>query len=376
MQPHLRLGRIAGIEIGIHYSWIFIAVLITLSLGAHFAEVNPQWTIGVIWSAAIITGLLFFVSIVVHELGHALVASARGLPVRSITLFALGGVASIEKDAADARTEFWMGIAGPLTSVGIGAICTGLAWVLGWGMNVTPADPPMAVLVWLGYINIMLAAFNMIPGFPLDGGRVLRAAVWGVTGNADRATRIAARIGEGVALLFIMFGVWQFFSGAGIGGLWIALIGWFLLDAAGAAYLHVDTLATLKGLRVRDIMADDCLRIPARTPLQIFADDYVLRTGQRCFAVEKDGQIEGLITAADLKQIDRDHWTQVTVGAVMRPLNRLHTVTPDTTVVDALQAMGREDLNQLPVVSNGRMEGMLSRSRIVQVLQTRAELSM
>lgn len=376
MQPHLRLGRIAGIEIGIHYSWIFIAVLITLSLGAHFAEVNPQWTIGVIWSAAIITGLLFFVSIVVHELGHALVASARGLPVRSITLFALGGVASIEKDAADARTEFWMGIAGPLTSVGIGAICTGLAWVLGWGMNVTPADPPMAVLVWLGYINIMLAAFNMIPGFPLDGGRVLRAAVWGVTGNADRATRIAARIGEGVALLFIMFGVWQFFSGAGIGGLWIALIGWFLLDAAGAAYLHVDTLATLKGLRVRDIMADDCLRIPARTPLQIFADDYVLRTGQRCFAVEKDGQIEGLITAADLKQIDRDRWTQVTVGAVMRPLNRLHTVTPDTTVVDALQAMGREDLNQLPVVSNGRMEGMLSRSRIVQVLQTRAELSM
>ena len=376
MQPHLRLGRIAGIEIGIHYSWIFIAVLITLSLGAHFAEVNPQWTIGVIWSAAIITGLLFFVSIVVHELGHALVASARGLPVRSITLFALGGVASIEKDAADARTEFWMGIAGPLTSVGIGAVCTGLAWVLGWGMNVTPADPPMAVLVWLGYINIMLAAFNMIPGFPLDGGRVLRAAVWGVTGNADRATRIAARIGEGVALLFIMFGVWQFFSGAGIGGLWIALIGWFLLDAAGAAYLHVDTLATLKGLRVRDIMADDCLRIPARTPLQIFADDYVLRTGQRCFAVEKDGQIEGLITAADLKQIDRDRWTQVTVGAVMRPLNRLHTVTPDTTVVDALQAMGREDLNQLPVVSNGRMEGMLSRSRIVQVLQTRAELSM
>ena len=123
-------------------------------------------------------------------------------------------------------------------------------------------------------------------------------------------------------------------------------------------------------------MADDCLRIPARTPLQIFADDYVLRSGQRCFAVEKDGQIEGLITAADLKQIDRDRWTQVTVGAVMRPLNRLHTVTPDTTVVDALQAMGREDLNQLPVVSNGRMEGMLSRSRIVQVLQTRAELSM
>ena len=376
MNPHLRLGRIADIEIGIHYSWIVIATVITLSLGAHFAEVNPQWATGVLWTAAVVTGLLFFASIVIHELGHALVARARGLPVRSITLFALGGVASIEKDAADARTEFWMGIAGPLTSVGIGAVCIGVAWALGWGMNLTPVDPPMAVLVWLGYINIMLAAFNMIPGFPMDGGRVLRAALWAATGNADRATRIAARIGEGVALLFIMFGVWQFFSGAGVGSLWMALIGWFLLDAAGAAYMQVDTVATLKGLRVRDIMADDCLRVEARTPLRTFADDYLLRTGRRCFVVEKDGQIEGLITAADLKHVDRDRWAYVTVGAVMRPLNRLRTVTPETPVVEALQAMGQEDLNQLPVVSNGRVEGMLSRGRVIQVLQTRAELSM
>src|SRR5688500_4539754 len=233
MHPHVRIGRISGIDIGLHYSWILIATLITLSLGAHFAEVNPEWTIGVIWSAALVTGLLFFASIVVHEMGHALVARARGLPVRSITLFALGGVASIEKDAADAKTEFWMGIAGPLTSAGIGAVCTGLAVALGWGMNLTPGNPPMAVLVWLGYINFMLAAFNMIPGFPMDGGRVLRAAIWSITGNADRATRTAARIGQGVALFFLMLGVWQFFSGAGFGSLWIALIGWFLMDAAG-----------------------------------------------------------------------------------------------------------------------------------------------
>jgi Zn-dependent protease/CBS domain-containing protein len=376
MHPHLRLGRLAGIDIGIHYSWLILATLITLSLGAHFAEVNPQWTMGMIWSAAIITGLLFFASIVIHELGHALVARARGLPVRSITLFALGGVASIEKDAADARTEFWMGIAGPLTSVGIGMICLGLAWALGWGMNLTPTVPPMAVLVWLGYINFMLAAFNMIPGFPLDGGRVLRAVVWGATGNADRATRIAARIGQGVALLFIMLGVWQFFSGAGIGSLWMALIGWFLFDAAGATYFQMETIATLKGLRVRDIMADDCLRLDARTSLQAFADDYLLRTGRRCFVVEDDGHVVGLITATDLKQVARDRWTQTTVRAVMRPLNRLRTVSPDTPVVDALQAMGQEDLNQLPVVSNGRMEGMLSRSQILRVLQARSELSM
>jgi Zn-dependent protease/CBS domain-containing protein len=376
MHPHIRIGRIAGIEIGVHYSWILIATLITLSLGAHFAEVNPEWSIGVIWSAALVTGLLFFASIVVHEMGHALVARARGLPVRSITLFALGGVASIEKDAADAKTEFWMGIAGPLTSAGIGVLCTGLAVALGWGMNLTPGNPSMAVLVWLGYINFMLAAFNMIPGFPMDGGRVLRAAIWGMTGNADRATRTAARIGQGVALLFIMLGVWQFFSGAGFGSLWIALIGWFLLDAAGATYAQMELTSGLKGLRVRDIMADDCLRLDAGTTLQRFADDYLLRTGKRCFVVERNGDIAGLITAADLKAIDRARWTTTTVEAVMRPLDRLRTVTPDTSVIDALHAMGRDDVNQVPVVSNGRMEGMLSRGQIVQVLQARAELSM
>jgi Zn-dependent protease/CBS domain-containing protein len=376
MHPHVRIGRISGIEVGVHYSWILIATLITLSLGAHFAEVNPEWTIGVIWSAAVVTGLLFFASIVVHEMGHALVARARGLPVRSITLFALGGVASIEKDAADAKTEFWMGIAGPLTSAGIGLLCTGLAVALGWGMNLTPGNPPMAVLVWLGYINFMLAAFNMIPGFPMDGGRVLRAAIWGMTGNADRATRTAARIGQGVALFFIMLGVWQFFSGAGFGSLWIALIGWFLLDAAGATYAQMEVTSGLKGLRVRDIMADDCLRLDAGTTLQRFADDYLLRTGKRCFVVERNGDIAGLVTAADLKPIDRVRWTATTVEAVMRPLERLRTVTPDTSVIDALHAMGRDDVNQVPVVSNGRMEGMLSRGQIVQVLQARAELSM
>jgi predicted transcriptional regulator len=179
-----------------------------------------------------------------------------------------------------------------------------------------------------------------------------------------------------VALFFIMLGVWQFFSGAGFGSLWIALIGWFLLDAAGASYAQMEMTSGLKGLRVRDIMSDDCLRLDAGTTLQRFADDYLLRTGKRCFVVERNGDIAGLITAADLKPIDRARWTTTTVEAVMRPLDKLRTVTPDTSVIDALHAMGRDDVNQVPVVSNGRMEGMLSRGQIVQVLQARAELSM
>ena len=376
MQPHLILGRIAGIEIGLHYSWLIIAVLLTLSLGGHFAEVNPNWSAAVVWAASIVTGVLFFASIVLHEMAHALVARSRGLPVRAITLFALCGVASIEKDAADAKTEFWMGIAGPLASVGIGLMCAGLAYASGWGLNLTPDSPPMAVLVWLGYINVMLAAFNMIPGFPLDGGRVLRAVIWWATGQADRATKIAARIGQGVAITFMVFGLWQFLGGSGFGGLWMALIGWFLLDAAGSAYAQVDLIAGLRGLRVGDIVSEECVTLDPRMTLQTFADDYVLRTGQRCFVVREGGRIAGLITPADLRHVERERWPVTPVRDVMRPVSSLRTVTPETSVADALHQMGRDDVNQLPVMSDGEMRGMLSRGRILQVLQAKSELSM
>ena len=376
MQPHLMLGRIAGIEIGLHYSWLIIAALLTLSLAGHFAAVNPNWPGVVVWAASIVTGVLFFAAIVVHEMAHALVARSRGLPVRTITLFALGGVASIERDAADAKTEFWMGIAGPLASVGIGFMCVGLAYASGWGLNLTPDSPPMAVLVWLGYINFMLAAFNMIPGFPLDGGRVLRAAIWWATGQADRATKIAARIGQGVALAFMIFGVWQFLSGSGFGGVWMAMIGWFLLDAAGAAYAQVDLIAGLRGLRVRDILSEHCVALDPRTTLQTFADEYVLRTGQRCFVVREGARIAGLITPGDLRYVERARWSVTPVRDVMRPVGSLRTVGLDTSVTDALHLMGRDDVNQLPVMANGELQGVLSRGRIMQILQAKAELSM
>ena len=208
MEAQIKLGRILGVEIGLQYSWIIIAFLITLSLAGHFQTENPEWGSGVVWVSAILTAALFFAAIVAHELSHAAVAKARGLPVRSITLFALGGVANIEKEAGDAKTEFWMGIAGPIASVLIGMFLLGIASVLGWvpepGMTLsTPETPLLAMLVWLGYINISLAVFNMIPGFPLDGGRVLRAILWWLSGDADRATRSAARAGQFVAFFFI-----------------------------------------------------------------------------------------------------------------------------------------------------------------------------
>lgn len=379
MEAQIKLGRIFGIQIGLHYSWLIIALLVAFSLSGHFQMMNPQWGAGVVWATAIVTALLFFAAILVHELSHAAVARMRGLPVKSITLFALGGVAEIEREAADAKTEFWMGIVGPITSAVIGLICLALAFALGWtpaqGM-MTAATPFLAMLVWLGYINISLAVFNMIPGFPLDGGRVLRAIIWWTTGDASRSTRIAARVGQFVAIGFIVWGIFQFFGGAGFGGLWMAFIGWFLLDAARASYAREEITRNLKGAKVGDVMARDCPLVDGNTNLQTFTDEYLLRTGGRCFIVEEQGRVAGLVTSHEVKEVERSKWAFTTIDKVMRPLENLRTVAPETPVAEALELMGREDLNQLPVVREGRLEGVISRAHILQLLQSRADLNM
>ena len=374
MRAQIKLGRIFGIEIGLHYSWIIIALLITFSLAGHFREHNSAWGEGVIWATSVVTALLFFTTIIVHELSHATVAQARGLPVRSITLFALGGVAEIEKDAPDAKTEFWMGIVGPITSLLIGVICLFVSLAFGWRPDGFPATPLLAMLVWLGYINIMLGIFNLVPGFPLDGGRVLRAIVWWITGDATRATSIAARLGQIVAFGFIMLGIFRFFSGAGIDGLWIAFIGWFLLSASRENYAQVAISDTLRGVKVRDVMTQLYPTVDSRTNLQILVDEYFLRTGRRCLFVTQNEQVVGLITPHEVREIERRRWPYTTVEEVMKPLNHLHTITPESSILKALETMGPDNLNQLPVVQNDAFEGVISRAQIVQLLKTRAEL--
>jgi Zn-dependent protease/predicted transcriptional regulator len=374
MQAQIKLGRIFGVEIGLHYSWFIIALLITFSLAGHFRAHNPEWGDSLGWALAVITALLFFASIVVHELSHAVVAKSRGLPVRSITLFALGGVAEIEREAPDPKTEFWMGIVGPITSLVIGVICLGIAVALGWTPPEFPPRPLPAMLMWLGYINIMLAVFNMIPGFPLDGGRVLRAIVWWITGDAKRATGIAARIGQLIAFAFIVFGVLRFFGGAGFGGLWIAFIGWFLLSASRESQAQVAITEGLRGVRVADVMSRDYPTVDGHSNLQIFVEEHLARTGRRCFVATLNGQAEGIITPKEVSDVERDRWPYTTVADVMRPLDQVRTVAPDAPVTKALEMMGSEDLNQLPVVEGENIAGFISRAHILQLLQTRAEL--
>jgi Zn-dependent protease/predicted transcriptional regulator len=374
MQAQIKLGRIFGVEIGLHYSWLIIALLVTLSLVEQFYATNPQWGARTIWATAIITGLLFFTAILLHELSHAVVAKARKIPVRAITLFALGGVAQIEKEAADAKTEFWMGIVGPLTSILIGLICLVLAWTLGWTPWDVPHTPLLAMLMWLGVINIALAVFNLIPGFPLDGGRILRAIIWWITKDGARSTRIAASVGQFVAYVFIVFGIIRFFGGAGIGGLWLTLIGWFLLEAARASYAQVEITESLRGVRVGDVMTHEYPVVDGQTNLHAFVDEHLLRRGHRCFIVEDNGRIVGLVTPHEIKEVERERWSSATVRDVMRPLDKLNTVEPGTMVAKALEMMGREDVNQLPVMQAGHLVGIISRNHILRLLQTRAEL--
>jgi Zn-dependent protease/predicted transcriptional regulator len=376
MRAQIKLGRISGITIGLHYSWLIIALLITLSLAGIFRANNPGWGESVIWATAICTALLFFAAIVLHELSHAVVAKARGLPVRSITLFALGGVAEIEREAADPRTEFVMGIIGPITSFVIGVVCLALLFALGWKPPAFPQTPVPAMLMWLGYINIMLAVFNLVPGFPLDGGRVLRAIAWWITGDVKRATRIAARTGQVVALGFILIGIVRFFGGGGFGGLWIAFIGWFLLDAARASYAQVAITEGLSGVRVADVMSRDYPTVDGYLNLQTFVDEHLLRSGRRCFVVIENGRAEGLVTAHQISAVERARWPYKTIDDVMQPIDRVHAVAPAVDLSEALELMVREDLNQLPVIRDGAVVGIISRSHILQVLQTRAELHM
>jgi len=374
MRSQVKLVRLFGVELGLHYSWIIIAVLIVFSLGNHFHAIHPRWSSGLVWGISIITGVLFFVFLFAHELSHALVAKARGLPIHKITLFALGGMAEIEKEPTRASTEFWMGIVGPITSFVIGVVLLALAYAGGWTWRAEAATPGLAILVWLGYINILLAVFNMIPGFPLDGGRVLRAIIWGITKSAERSTRIAARVGQLVGMGFIVYGIFEFFGGAGFNGLWLAFIGWFLLNAAGASYLQITTSNALRGVNVAQVMSRDCESVEASIPLQDFVDHYLLRTGRRCFVVVDNGQTAGLITPAEVRQVPRDDWNVTSVRAAMRPLERIHAVSPDTPVMTAMEIMAREDVNQLPVVSNGHLEGIVTRAHVLEILQARSEL--
>jgi Zn-dependent protease/CBS domain-containing protein len=367
MKSNIKIAKVFGVELGLHYSWLIIAALIVFSLVAEFHGTNPQWGEGLIWAAAIATGILFFACLFAHELSHALVAKSRGIPIHNITLFLLGGMAQIEGEPQSAGAEFWMAIVGPITSGVIGAVLLAIAHAFAGGVG-APPTPGTAILLWLGYINLALAAFNMIPGFPLDGGRVLRAIIWSINKNAYKSTMIAGRVGQGVGFLFIAYGIFRMFAGEGIGGLWIAFIGYFLIQAAGSSVLQSKASALLAGLHARDVMSTDCASISPDTHLDEIVGE-VLRSGMRCFVVVDGEHMLGLLAPGDVRAVPSTAWPTTRVAEIMRPATPAQIIGPDTPASEAIELMSRHNISQLPVVDHGRLAGVVSRAQLIDWLR-------
>jgi len=364
------LGRIIGIPIRLHASWFLIALLITWSLAVgYFPQANPGWSSLTYWLVSASAALLFFASVLLHELGHSVLALREGVPVKSITLFIFGGVAEIGREPPTAGAEFRIAIAGPLTSLGLAAIFGGLGALL--ADYATVAAP----LAYLGWINLLLAAFNMIPGFPLDGGRVLRAILWQLNGSLVTSTRWASRAGQAISFGFIGLGALQFFAGAFTNGLWLAFIGWYLNGAARASYQQVALQHLLTGVKARSVAMETCAPVSGGMNLDLLIQDHVLTGGEHCFFVTDNEDTRGVITLDDVRTVTRAQRGSVTTSQIMTPVDTLVAADADDDLWDLVRRMGEEGRSALPVVDNGRFLGLITRENLLNHVQLRSELA-
>ena len=370
MTRSFRIGRIAGIDIEVDYTWfiIFFLVAATLSVGI-FKERLPGLSLGARWLVAAGTTLLFFGSVLAHELAHSVVAKRHGLDITGITLFLFGGVSKMSDEPKSASDEFKIAIVGPLTSLVLAGIFLGIGYAV---RSATGGHVVGTVFWWLGWVNAMLGAFNLLPGFPLDGGRVLRAGIWAGARNLWEATRIASMFGQGMGILMIVGGVAMFFVGGGLSGLWLAFIGWFLIQSAQASYQQLVLRQALPGLSISQVMTSNVESVPADTTLDRVIHDYVLAHNHPAFPVMDDSKLLGLICINDIRSVPREQWSQTTAREAVPRLTEQHSLHPDTDAWEALQRMVREDCGRLLVVDHdGALRGIVSRTDIMRAIRTR-----
>lgn len=361
------IGRIFGISIDLDLSWFLIVGLFAWMLAASYFPIQfPGASAGQDWAMGIVASVLLFVCVLIHELGHSVVAQGYGLPVPRITLFLFGGVSQIASEPPTAGQEFWIAVIGPLVSFALAA----LFWEIEPLLARVP--PWYGVAEALFLMNLVLAIFNLIPGFPLDGGRVLRAVVWKASGAYPLATAVATLTGRFFGFLLIFWGVWQVFEGRFLDGLWIAFIGWYLESAANSHRQMESARGLIENHRVADAMRRDFPRIPGETTLQDLVDHFVLTESSRYFVVSSSSG-EGFITLSTLRTVPRPQWPVTTAAQVMIPAAKLDTTTPDAGLWAALEKMGRDGVNQLPVLLGSEIVGILSRADVLhylRVLQT------
>jgi len=390
MREGFRVGRIFGIAITIDWSWLLIFSLITWNLGTGFSALHPDWEPLLSWGLGIVAALLLFASVLIHELAHSLISKAQGVPVRSITLHLFGGVSNIQREPDSPGSEFLMAILGPISSlvIGIGLLAlAGLLVGLGAALrNPTQAlessGPLLTLVLWLGSVNVSLGIFNLIPGFPLDGGRVLRSILWALTNNLRRATRWASWMGQAIAWTMILAGIAMTFGmripyfGTGLGsGLWLAFIGWFLNSASVQSYRQVLIEDVLQGTPVMHMMRRDPPTCSANCSVSRLVHDHIMQSDDQAFPIVEASQLIGLVTLSDVRGVSREDWDTTRVLQIMTSVDDLITVSPDEDAAEALNKLNSRDLRQLPVVRDGELVGLLRRRDIIKWLQLRSELS-
>lgn len=364
------IGRLFGVSLRLHYSWFVIFAVVTWSLTANYFPVQfPDWNLGLSLLAGVVTSLLFFGSILAHELMHSVIGNALGIPIHEITLFIFGGVAQMSEEPKRPKDEFRMAIAGPLTSLAIGGVFWAIYFLIADGWEFA-----LAVSYWLGLINVFLAVFNLIPGFPLDGGRVLRSILWWRSQNLRTATRTASNVGRAVGFLFVFGGVFLIFQGLLFNGLWLALIGWFLERAAVGSYRQISLQDALKGHSASEVMTRDCPTVDPELTVDRLVNDQILAQGRRCFPVASDDQVLGLVTLHNVKSIPRELWPTRTMRQAMTPFDKLKSVSPTEDLSSVLKVLTESNINQVLVVEDDSIVGVIGRDNLLSFINIRSEL--
>ncbi len=360
-----RVARLFGIDIEIHPSWLLILAFLSYSLSEGlFPNQYEGWSTAEYWVVGVSAALLLFITVLIHELAHALVAKRRGLEVPRITLFIFGGVSHLARQPSSAGEEFQIAAAGPITSLAI-AILSGVVGLLLRDVD----DRGEAIFMYLALVNLALAVFNTLPGFPLDGGRVLRSIAWKRTGSFRRATRIAAGVGEVFGYGLIAIGFFLLLSGGLLNGLWMMFIGWFLLGAARNETANLQLEGVLKRLTARDVMREDFPTITPGMPIQDVVDEHMVGQGERAVMVALGGAVSGILTVSDVRRVPRGEWRNIPAQRIMTPREQIVTVEPTTPAVEVLLLLGERKLNQVPVLEEGRMVGLVTRREILERLQ-------
>ena len=370
MSGNISVGRVLGIPLRLHYTWFIIFAWVTLSLVLNPWVEPPYPPLEQRIVLGVLTSLLFFASIVIHELAHSILAIRNNIPVREITLFVFGGVSQITREATHPRAELSIAVIGPLTSLALAGIFYGLHLLLA-GIQ---QDLAAILMLWLAWINVVLALFNLIPGFPLDGGRVFRALMWRRTGDYQKATHIASNVGQGIAYALMAggFALIVFARDWWFTGLWFVIIGWFLRNAARASYQQVLLRDALVGVTARQLAGHDCSLIPPDLNLMELVQQYVLPTGQSCFPVGWGAGLEGMVTVEQIRKVPRSRWHITSVQDVMTPASKLKVAQADQDILSVLQEMSGENANHIPVMEAGEVIGVIDREDIARVLRTRA----